>query len=100
MPLLAGYLGPASETPFNGVSLACRLWPKIEGWLGGFKILRGSGPVLLGKNLYFCDFRGGGGVRTPCPIFWIRTWETCPISLRHTFDYMQFLRWTGGVIMW
>ena len=22
---------------------------------------------MLLKQLYFCDFRGGGGVRTPCP---------------------------------
>ena len=39
--------------------LGCRLWPKIENWLGSFTILRGSGPVLL-KNLW-------GGVRTTCP---------------------------------
>ena len=48
----------------NGVSRACRLWPKIESWLGSLTILRGSGPVWL-INLYFCDVRGE--VRTPCP---------------------------------
>ena len=97
IPLLAGHLGPTSEMPFNGVSLVCRLWPKIESWLGSFKILRGSGPVLLKKPIILW-FRGGG-VWTPCPLFWIRTWETGPISLRHTIDYMQFGRWAGGVIM-
>ena len=56
--------GPSAKRHLNGVSLACRFWPKIESWLCSFTILRGSGPVLL-KILYFCDFRGE--LRTPCP---------------------------------
>ena len=44
--------GPPAKRHLNGVSLACRFWPKIESWLGSFTILRGSGPVLL-KNPIF-----------------------------------------------
>ena len=49
----------------HGVSLACRLWPKIENWLGSFTILRGLGPVLL-KSCIFVILEGGG-VWTHCP---------------------------------
>ena len=56
--------GPPVNRLSNGVSLAYRLWPKIESWLGSFTILRGSGPVLL-KKLYFRDFRGGSGPPVP-----------------------------------
>ena len=34
IPLLAGRHRPASETPYNGVSLACRWWSHVECWLG------------------------------------------------------------------
>ena len=44
--------GPPAKRHLNGVSLACRFWPKIESWLGSFTILRGSGAVLL-KNPIF-----------------------------------------------
>ena len=56
--------GPPAKCHLKGVLLACRLWPKIESWLGSLTILRGSGPVLL-KNLYFFDLQGE--VRPPCP---------------------------------
>ena len=55
--------GPPAKRHLNGDLLACRLWPKIESWLGSFKILRGSGPVLL-KTYIFVILEG---VRTPCP---------------------------------
>ena len=64
--------GPPANRHSNGVSLAYRLWPKIESWLGSLTILRGSGPVLL-KNLYFCDFRGGPDPLSP---LWIRLCTT------------------------
>ena len=63
IPQLAGHHRPANETPLNGVSLACRLWPNIECWLGSFAILRGSGRVLL-KNYISVILKG---VRTLCP---------------------------------
>ena len=56
----SGHHRPASQTPFKW-----GWWPNIECWLESFVIIRGSGPVLL-KKLYFCDFQGGEGVRTPC----------------------------------
>ena len=64
--LKAGHHRPASETPLNGISLACRWWPNVECWPGRFDNFRGSGPVLL-RNSIFLWFSGGGGVRTPCP---------------------------------
>ena len=44
--------------------MACRLWPKIESWLGSFAILRGSGPLLL-KNYIFVILEGGSGPPVP-----------------------------------
>ena len=45
--------GPPAKRHLNGISQACRLWPKIENWLGSFTILGGSGPVLLKKPYIF-----------------------------------------------
>ena len=59
IPLLAGHHRPASETSLNGVSLAFRLWPNIECWLGSFTNFKGVRTSIAKKPLYFCDFRGG-----------------------------------------
>ena len=45
--LKAGHHRPASKTPFNGVSLACRWWPNVECWLGCSENFRGFDLVLL-----------------------------------------------------
>ena len=44
----------------NGVSLACRWWPKIKCWLGSFVIFRGSGPVLQRNPIFLWFFSGSG----------------------------------------
>ena len=62
--------GPPANRHSNGVSLAYRLWPRIESWLGSFTILRGSGPVLLKKTIFLC-FSRGSGPPAPPPL-WIR----------------------------
>ena len=59
--LKADHHQPASETPLNGVSLACRWWPNVECWLGSFENFKGSGPVLLRNSIFLWFFRGGGG---------------------------------------
>ena len=48
----AGHHRPASETPLNGVSPACRRWPKVECWLGSFENFRRYGPVLLRNSIF------------------------------------------------
>ena len=60
--LKAGHHRPASETPFNGVSLACRWWPNVEYWLGCSENFRGFDLVSL---------------RGPDPLspLWIRAWD-------------------------
>ena len=55
--------GPPAKRHLNGVLLACRLWPKIESWLGSHDF-KGIGTSIAKKPLYFCDFRGE--VRTAC----------------------------------
>ena len=45
--LKAGHHRPASETPFNGVSLACRWWPNVVCWLGCSENFREFDLVLL-----------------------------------------------------
>ena len=69
LSLKVGHHWPASETPLNGFSLACRWWPNVECWLGSFENFRGSGPVLLRNSIFLWIFRGGGGggVRPPAP---------------------------------
>ena len=58
--LKTGHHRPASETPLNGVSLACRWWPNVECWLGSFENSWGSGPVLLRNSIFFFIFQRGG----------------------------------------
>ena len=62
--LKVGHHRPASETPVNGVSLACRWRPTLN---AGLVVLRISGgPVqYCHENLYFCDFSEGGGGLDP-----------------------------------
>ena len=93
--ILMGHCLPASETPLNGVSQACRWWPKIECWLGSFAILQGSGPVLLETHI-FVIFQGGPSLLSP-PIFWIRAWGFNYINSNTTLTivllniYMQYI---------
>ena len=70
----AGHHWPASETPLNGVSLACRRWPNVECWLGSFENFRWSGPVLLRNSIFLWFFRWRGGPDPLSPI-WIRAWD-------------------------
>ena len=62
--LKAGHHRPASKTPLNVVSLACRWWPNVECWLGSFENFRRS-CLLLRNSIFLWFFRWG--VRTPCP---------------------------------
>ena len=75
--LKAGHHRPASETPLNGVSLACRWQPNVECWLGSFENSRGSGPVLLRNSIFL---QGGGGP-DPLSPSWIRAWNRTMYSL-------------------
>ena len=80
--LKAGHHRPASETPLNGVSLACRWWPNVECWLGNFENFRGSGPVLLllRNSIFLWFFRGGGGPDPLSPL-WICAWDRTMYTL-------------------
>ena len=44
-------------------------------WRGSYVIFIGSGPVLLKKKLYFCDF--SGGLPDPLSPLWIRACLSC-----------------------
>ena len=78
----AGHHRPASETPLNGVSLACWWWPNVECWLGSFENFRGSGPVLLRNSMFLWFFRWGGrGVPDPLSPLWIRAWDRTKSTL-------------------
>ena len=66
--LKGGHHRPASETPLNGVSLACRWWPNVECWLGRFENFRGSGPVLLRNSIFLWYFRWGVPAPPPPPL--------------------------------
>ena len=82
--LKAGHHRSASETPLNGVSLACHDVPTLN---VGLVVLRIPGdPVQYCLEiLYFCDFSGGGGVRTPCPPSGSEHWTgQCIHLLRYT----------------
>ena len=102
---LRAIIGPPAKCHLNGTSLACRLWPNIECWLGSFTILRGSGSVLLKKNPIFLWFFRGMGSGPPVPpldphmfylfkqfgamassnLFWVQNiWNSCD-SWKHFF---------------
>ena len=62
-------IDPPAKRHLNGVSLACRCWPKIESWFGSFEIFQGSGPdnsVNIAKKPYiFVIFQVGCGPPFP-----------------------------------
>ena len=72
----------------------------FQGSRGGPTFSRGGGPTFSrggGSNCLFpiethitCDFPGGGGVRTPCPPLWIRTWAA-------VIDWLTVVKSTKGV---
>ena len=109
--LKADHHRPASETPLNGVSLACRWWPNVECWLGSFENFKGSGSVLLRNSIFLWFFRGGGGSGPPVPpldprmgpdnvyTFWDKTEHPFYRAHRHRLFYdtlyrmHKFLNW-------
>ena len=66
----AGHHRSASETPLNGVSLACWWWPNVECWLGSFWEFQGIRSSIAWNSMFFCDFSGGG-----LPPLWIHSWD-------------------------
>ena len=56
----AGHHRPASETPLNGVSLACWWWPNVECWLGRFWEFQGIRSSIAKKFYVFVIFQVGG----------------------------------------
>ena len=78
--LKAGHHRPASETPLNGVLLACRWWPNVECWLGSFENFKRSGPVLLRNSIFLLFFRRGRGPDPLSPL-WIRAWDRIMYTL-------------------
>ena len=87
-----GHHRPSSETPFaSGPIMA-------EHWLLAWQICNfpwGFEPALLRNTiaLWFFKGRGGGGIRTPCPPFWIRAWFGWEIT-KPVFNYVLF---SGGL---
>ena len=67
VPLRAGHHRPTSETPLNGVSLACRWWPNIEFWLGSFVIFQGIWASIAKKPIFLWFFTGVSGPHAPPP---------------------------------
>ena len=65
----AGRWWPTSETPLNGVSLACWWWPNVECWLGSFWEFQGIRSSIAKKFYVFVIFQvgGGGGGGGDCP---------------------------------
>ena len=53
-------IGSPAKRHINGVSLACRLWPNIECWLGGFVLFQGIRASIAMKPYIYVIFKGGG----------------------------------------
>ena len=85
--LKAGHHRPTSETPLNGVSLACRRWPNIEYWVGSFVIFQGTWTSIDNESFIF-----GGRGPLPLPL-WIFT-STC--SMNTKFYLLNFY----GIHFW
>ena len=65
-------IDPPPKRHLNGVSLAGRLWPNIECWLGSFVALQGIRTSIAEKPYMFVIFQGGGHDILPPPL-WTRT---------------------------
>ena len=80
----AGHHRPASETPLNGVSLACWWWPNVECWLGSFWEFQGIRSSIAKKFYVFVIFQVGGP--DPLSPLWIHAWDrtVCLHLLRYT----------------
>ena len=66
-------IDPPAKRHLNGVLPVGPWWPNIGCWLGSFVVLQGIRISIAKKTIFFVIFKGGG-VRTPCPPLWIRTW--------------------------
>ena len=58
-------INPPALGHLNDVSLACRLWPNIECWLGRLVIVQGVRTSIAKKYYMFVVFQGGGGGSDP-----------------------------------
>ena len=65
----AGHLRPASETPFDGVSLACWWWPNVECWLGSFWEIQGIRSSIAKNSMFLWFFRW------ELSSLWIGAWD-------------------------
>ena len=65
IPPSAGHHQPASETPFNDVSLAGRSVHKIKCWLDRFVIFQGIWTSIAKKPYIFVIFQRGFGPPAP-----------------------------------
>ena len=62
-------IDPPAKRHLNGVSMACRYWPKIECWLGILVIFQAVWTSSTKKPYNFVTFRGGGvGSGPPVPL--------------------------------
>ena len=61
--------GPPAKRHLNGVSLACRCWPKIECRLGSFVAFQGILTTIAMKPYIFMIFSGGPVLPSGCMIF-------------------------------
>ena len=59
-------IGPPAKRHSNGVSLACRLRPTPECWLGSFVILQGLRNNIVKRPYIFVIFQGVRTHCTPC----------------------------------
>ena len=62
IPLKRAIIAPPAKRHLNGVSLAGKLWPNIECWLGSFAIFHRIWSSISKK-----PFAGGGGGPDPSP---------------------------------
>ena len=69
IPPKAGHYRPVSKTPFNGVSLAGRLWSNIVCCLRSFVIFQGIRTRIakIEKTYCFVIFQGRGVSEPPVP---------------------------------
>ena len=81
-------INPPALGHLNDVSLACRLWPNIECWLGRLVIVQGVRTSIAKKYYMFVVFQGGG--RTPWSPLWVRAWVIY-LNIIDTWDFACFL---------
>ena len=81
-------IGLPAKRHLNGISLACRLWPSMEYWIGSFVTFQRIRTSIVRKPYTFVIF---GGCPDPLPLLWISACHFITFVPVWLYQFSQYL---------